>query len=251
MQANDILFFGDTHGGFYHCLDIVQQVKPKAIVFLGDLQAPQPLDEILHDVIKLTDVWWIPGNHDTDNEEYYDNLFSSHLKDKNLHGRVETIAGIRIAGLGGVFRGRIWSPHKEEWNYYSQEEFFKKSHPRTHFRNGLSLKQRSSIFPETYMMMRNMRSDILVTHEAPSCNKFGFYAIDRLARQMGVRKVFHGHHHDTYAYQAHFPRMHFEAYAVGYRGACNLAGEVIRPGEMDGEFADRVAILKKKLPSKS
>lgn len=243
-NANDILFFGDTHGGFSHCFSIVERIRPKAIVFLGDLQAHAPLHEILSEVMQLTDVWWIPGNHDTDSAEIYDNLFESQLADKNLHGRVVQIAGYHIAGLGGVFRGRIWSPHQEVWNFFSPDDFIQKAPEYLRFRKGLALKQRSSIFPETYMSLRTQRSDILVTHEAPSCNKFGFAVLDRLARQMGVSKFFHGHHHDTYDYSEHFPRMGFQTYAVGYRGVVNLAGEVIRPGDNDGEYGDRVAVLK-------
>ncbi|WP_235914866.1 metallophosphoesterase family protein [Pelistega ratti] len=244
MNANDILFFGDTHGGFYHCLSVVEQIKPKAIIFLGDLQAQTPLHDILKDVMTLTDVWWIHGNHDTDSVDIYDNLFESQLADKNLHGRVATIAGWRIAGLGGVFRGKIWTPIQRGWSFFSQQELFEQTSPRTHFRGGIGLKHRSSIFPETYMALRMQKSDILVSHEAPSCNRFGFLAIDRLARQMEVKKIFHGHHHDTYDYSGHFSRMHFEAYAVGYRGVSNLAGEIIRSGEMDGEFSDRVAVYR-------
>lgn len=50
-----------------------------------------------------------PGNHDTDEPKHYDKLFGSELGDRNLHGRIETIAGVRIAGLGGVFRTKIWN----------------------------------------------------------------------------------------------------------------------------------------------
>lgn len=246
-SANDILFFGDTHGGFAHCLTVVEQVRPRAIVFLGDLQAGEPLHDILHDVMKLTEVWWIPGNHDTDSELIYDNLFASELADRNLDGRVAEIAGLRIAGLGGVFRGRIWTPQQAKWNYFSPDDFIKSVSPRIHFRGGLTLKQRSSIFPSVYMALRTQCADLLVTHEAPSCNRYGFAAIDRLGRQLKISKLFHGHHHDTYDYRPHFQRMGFEAYAVGYRGVTNLAGEIIRAGETDGEYPDRVAEVHRRI----
>lgn len=240
-NANDILFFGDTHGGFEHCLSIVECYKPKAIIFLGDLQASAPLHLVLKDVVPLTQIWWIHGNHDTDSYDYYTHLFDSPLANYNLHGRVANIAGYNVAGLGGVFRGRIWDPQKEGWNYYAQQDYTEHLSPHLRFRNGVSLKQRSSIFPETYMALRKQRCDIFVAHEAPSCNRFGFFAMDRLTQAMGAKKYFHGHHHDTYDYSAHFQRMGFEAFAVGFRGVTNLAGSCIRAGDMDGQFDNRVA----------
>lgn len=192
----------------------------------------------------MTQVWWIPGNHDTDTEAFYDNVFMSELADRNLHGKVVDIAGVRIAGLGGVFRGRIWSPHLAQWSVYSPEELLENMPSRLRFRGGINLKHRSTIFPSLYMNLRMQQADILVSHEAPSCNRFGFTALDRLGRQLGIKKAFHGHHHDTYDYSPHFPRLGFEAYAVGYRGVTNLAGEIIRAGDMDGEYADRVAFLR-------
>ncbi len=51
-----------------------------------------------------------PGNHDTDIDADYDNLYDSRLAERNLHGRVVTTAGVRVAGLGGIFRGQVWMP---------------------------------------------------------------------------------------------------------------------------------------------
>lgn len=61
-------------------------------------------------ILDKTEVWFIHGNHDTDSEADHDHLFGSALADRNLHGRVVEIAGLRIAGLGGVFRGKVWTP---------------------------------------------------------------------------------------------------------------------------------------------
>ena len=93
-----ILMFGDVHGSFKHVLPIVQRDKPAAIIFLGDLQAKKPLEQELANVLGLTEVYFIHGNHDTDSKEEYDNLFNSKLADRNLHGKVTMIDGLRVAG---------------------------------------------------------------------------------------------------------------------------------------------------------
>ena len=240
-MKHQVLFFGDLHGGFDHCLTIVEQYRPKAIVLLGDLEAPEPLHELFSDLRQLTEIWWIHGNHDTDKMHFYDNLFHSELAAYNLDGRVAEIAGLRIAGLGGVFRGKIWHPADECWNYFSHADYIKDVDSRQLWRGGVSLRNRSSIFPETYMSLRCMKADILVCHEAPSCNRFGFAVIDRLARQMGVSAVFHGHHHDNYDYRPHFERLGFEAYSVGLRGVSAIDGTILKVGEEDGQNECRVA----------
>jgi metallophosphoesterase superfamily enzyme len=83
-----IYFCGDTHGCFDHIIDVVGQDRPAAVVFLGDLQAQRPLEIELASILGMTEVWYIHGNHDTDSEADYDNLFGSALADRNLHGRV-------------------------------------------------------------------------------------------------------------------------------------------------------------------
>ena len=69
-------------------------------------------------------MWFINGNHDTDSEADYDNLFGSKLANKNLDGRVVEIAGVRIAGLGGIFRGQVWRP-PEPRAYDSKKEYIR------------------------------------------------------------------------------------------------------------------------------
>lgn len=101
-----IYFFGDTHGHFDHVLEIVSRDRPAAIVLLGDLQAQRPLDVELESILGMTEVWFIHGNHDTDSDADYDNLFGFALADRNLHGRVAVVGGVRIAGLGGCSEGR-------------------------------------------------------------------------------------------------------------------------------------------------
>ena len=106
----EIWFCGDNHSKFRHIIDPVKAHRPTAIVLLGDIQARKPLHIELAEILSLTEIYWIFGNHDSDSEDDYDNLFLSGLRDRNLHGRVTNIAGVRIAGLGGVFRERVWMP---------------------------------------------------------------------------------------------------------------------------------------------
>lgn len=239
-QEHRILFFGDLHGSFDHCLPMVQKHRPKAIILLGDIQAFQSVSDALKQVMELTQVWWIPGNHDTDSEEIYDNLFQSDLADYNLHGRVVDIDGYKVAGLGGVFRGKIWYPQHGSWNYFSEQEFIDKNDFKEIWREGVSLRHRSSIFPETYMELRKQSADILVTHEAPSCNRYGFQAIDRLAHNLGVSRHFHGHHHERFNYEPYFAQLGFCAYSVGLRGVSDINGVPLLDGQEDGSTDERM-----------
>lgn len=147
-----IYFFGDTHGHFDHVLEIVSRDRPAAIVLLGDLQAQRPLDVELESILGMTEVWFIHGNHDTDSDADYDNLFGSALADRNLHGRVVVVGGVRIAGLGGVFRGQVWTP-PVDWLFESSKEFTARCGRGNRWRDGLPRKHRSSIFPEDYFRL--------------------------------------------------------------------------------------------------
>lgn len=141
-----IYFFGDTHGGFEHFLDMVGLDHPAAVVFLGDLQAQRPLDIKLASILDKTEVWYIHGNHDTDSEDDYDNLFGSTLADRNLHGRVAEIDGLRITGLGGIFWGLVWAP-PGEWLHERPEDFAACCGKGNLWRGCLPRKHRSSSLP--------------------------------------------------------------------------------------------------------
>ena len=106
---NEILFCGDTHGKLQHVLGAALLLQPMAVVLLGDMESLRPLHVELAPI--KDKVWWITGNHDTDHAQSWSNLMSSELADRRLDGRVVTVPdGTRIAGLGGVFRGKIWLP---------------------------------------------------------------------------------------------------------------------------------------------
>ena len=86
------------------------------------------LSKRVAEVMKLTELYFIHGNHDTDTQEKHDFLFNSSIADRNLHGRIVEIDGFKVAGLGGVFRQRIWWPKNDvnaESNYDNYEAYVK------------------------------------------------------------------------------------------------------------------------------
>ena len=219
-----ILFCGDPHGHFGHIIEAVQEHQPAAVILLGDLQAQRPLEVELASILDKTEVWFIHGNHDTDSEADHDNLFGSALADRNLHGKVVEIAGLRIAGLGGVFRGKVWAPPAPAI-FESPKQYLARCGKGNFWREGLPRIHHSTIFPADYQRLLTLRADILVTHEAGSAHRHGFAAIDELARSLGVNKTFHGHHHDQLDYSAERARLGFEAFGVGFRGIIDQDGQ--------------------------
>jgi predicted phosphodiesterase len=206
-----ILFFGDPHGDFEPVLAAVELMQPEAIVLLGDLQAQRPLHIELAPIRDKTAIWFIHGNHDTDSDEDFDHLFRSELGDRNLDGQVQVVAGYRVAGLGGVFRDKVWNPTLplQQAAFASAQKMAAHSRRgksgvevdlRSTWRGGILRKHHSSIFPNVYQRLAKMKADILVTHEAPSAHAHGFAAIDELAIRLGAKLVVHGHHHESIDY---------------------------------------------------
>jgi predicted phosphodiesterase len=196
-----LMFFGDPHGHLDVVVRCVQKYRPDAIVLLGDIQAQRPLQVELAPILDLTEVWWIPGNHDTDTDSDFDNLFGSELADRNLHCRVVDIAGFKVAGLGGIFRETIWAPPLEP-AYLSAADRLKVIRPAERWRGGLPRRHRSSIFPDEYERLARLRADILVTHEGLGGHPHGWKALDDLAISLQVKVVVHGHLHQTIDYLA-------------------------------------------------
>ena len=227
-----IFFCGDVHGNFEHVIQAVHEHRPDALILLGDVQAQRPLElEVAH-ILDETEFWFIHGNHDTDSEQDYDNLFGSTLAERNLHGKVVEVAGVRIAGLGGIFRSQVWRP-PGPIGYESAADFLAQVGESALWRGGLALKHRSSIFPADYQQLAKANANVLVTHEAPSAHYFGYEVIDELARSLGVQKSFHGHQHDKLNYSTNWAKLGFQAYGVGFCGITDLAGNVIRTGDYD------------------
>lgn len=230
LDRRQIFFCGDPHGHFDHIHAAVHEHRPAAIVLLGDVQPKEPLELALKSILDLTEVWWIHGNHDTDSDADYDNLFGSTLADRNLHGCVVEVAGQRIAGLGGIFRGQVWAaPGKSQ--YASKEDYLARCGKGNWWRGGMPRKHRSTIFPDDYRALLGERADILVTHEAPTCHRHGFREIDDLARSLCVKAAFHGHHHEQINYDREATEsLGFTPYGVGYCGIRDQFGESVHIG---------------------
>jgi len=195
-EEKKVLFAGDPHGNFEPIISAVNKYRPEAVVLLGDYDLKKPLQDYLQSILGKTKVWWIPGNHDFDPPMHYHHLFSSQLSGQSLHLKVVNIAGLRIAGLGGIFLGRVWYPPRAaKWR---SKQHFLKSSTTDAGSDKLSLKYQSAIWPDEWAELKKLKADILVTHEAPRSHKHGFMAIDQLAEALGVRQVFHGHLHEHY-----------------------------------------------------
>jgi hypothetical protein len=139
-----LLICGDPHGKFAHIIEAVLEHRPSATILLGDNTPDQPLDEALREIAGKTELFWIPGNHDTDTVEYHDRQFGSKLADRNLHGRIIDIAGLRVAGLGGVFRTKLWNDTSKA--AASPEGYIRSLKREERWRDGLPLRHRSTIF---------------------------------------------------------------------------------------------------------
>lgn len=200
-NSNDIAFVGDPHGDYSPVRKLVSARAPAAAIFLGDMDLEVPFDQQAAPLLKAgIDVWYVHGNHDTDREHWHDNLFETELgRSRNLTGRVVEIAGVRVAGLGGVFREKVWHPKggDGEPRFRTRQDFMA-ANMRSAWRGGLPRGQRSSIFWEDVEALADEKADVLVTHEAPSCHRYGFKEIDFLAQMLGVTTIVHGHHHESY-----------------------------------------------------
>lgn len=225
-----ILFAGDPHGSYAHLYPFVQDHTDVALVILGDLQLTTTAE--LDKLAQHCDIWFIHGNHDSKTVQAFDAIWGSEWKHRNIHGRVQEIQGVRIAGLGGVFRGHIWMPpHRPMFfdpihycQYCPQEKIW---------RGGVPLRHRSSIFPSDVEALESQSADILISHEAPRPHPQGFSAINQLARKMGVKKIFHGHHHDNFDYRPINRNKSCEIFNIGFRSLADIDGNYLLIGVDD------------------
>ncbi|HYZ23163.1 MAG TPA: metallophosphoesterase family protein, partial [Rhodopila sp.] len=164
-----VLFAGDPHGNFSSILRACAALRPGTLILLGDCGCTRPLTEHLAPAIAAGwDVRWILGNHDTETEAEYDNLTAC-PGDFGLC--VISVNGLRIAGLPGVFKPRVWQPDEGPPAFHTRAAF--QAELQRDWRGGLPLWHRDTIFPEDFARLGPERFDILVSHEAPSTHRFG------------------------------------------------------------------------------
>lgn len=180
-----------------------------------------PINVLLRPIMDMIDIWFIHGNHDTDQAEFWSNLYESDLANKTLHGRVCEVDGRRVTGLGGVFRQSVWMPGGESGDVQNHKEYCNQPLLRSkapHVAENMKLNALSSIYPDDHYTLAMERAEILVAHEAPSCHPYGFAALDELVQSLGVQEAIHGHHHDSLDYREHWNRLGFRAYGVEFQG---------------------------------
>ena len=221
-QHDRILFAGDPHGNFHPLIAAVHKYKPEAVVLLGDYDLDMPLHHCLQEIVDLTEIWWIAGNHDFETPDKFNNLFHSALADNSLHLKVVEIAGLKIAGLGGIFLGRVWyPPQPQKWQ--NKQHYL--HHQPTHIKNsGLPLKYQSAIWPDEFEALKKLKADILVSHEAPSSHRHGFSVISDLAAAVGAKHIFHGHLHENYIRTI---KNNIHVFGVANMAIANLHGKTL------------------------
>lgn len=236
-QTGVVLHCGDPHGHFRHIVRAAEELNASAVVLLGDLESERPLHEELESI--ASKVWFIHGNHDTDSDQNFENVWESQLADRNLHGRVVQLdSGIRLAGLGGVFRESVWYPSMPiEPRFRNREEHARATTLWEQWRGSVARKHLSSIYPDELDRLAELRADVLITHEAPGYHRNGCAILDTLAQSLGVKVSVHGHHHDRLDGSKRWDQQGFKSFGVGLRGitAIDIEGNatVIVGGELD------------------
>ena len=222
-----ILFAGDPHGSYTHLYPIVKKQRNINLIILGDLQLTDtsPLEQLA----EYCEIWFIHGNHDSKTVAAFNAIWKSKWHERNLHGRVVEIEGKRIAGLGGVFRGQIWMPPSKPV-FFDPIHYCQYCSPEKIWNGGLPLRQRTSIFPSDIEILETQKADILICHEAPKPHPSGFEALNKLAQKMGVKQLYHGHHHENFDYTTLNKQNSFQTINVGFRSLCDIEGNYLIKG---------------------
>lgn len=241
QQDMSIVFIGDIHRDWASVERGLARLEtlPQAAVLMGDIECTAPLDELAAPLLSRgIDVFWISGNHDNDGgPEMWANLADRARNPITsagaLHGRVMSIGGLRVAGLNGIFRPRVWDPKRAPGLRHRHElpENLAKlgnSLSADHVKALTHSLSTIAIWPEDVDAMSCLRADVLVVHDAPGSHRDGHQVLTDLAQAMGARLIVHGHHHVSYLSQ-HASGL--RAMGVGAAWGLSLSGEVMWRGE--------------------
>jgi predicted phosphodiesterase len=194
-----ILFAGDCHGDFVPLIE--EAGEASAVVLLGD---QEPMNDLARELGPglAPRTLWIYGNHDSDYLCYFEN--HAPMAHHNLHCRVVETEGVRIAGLGGVFRAKKFEIDQTTRLHEVDLDCLQDTREAwiTLRRGGRPYPaDYTSIFPDDIKSLLALAGqvDVLVTHEAPESHALGYQLIGDLARAMGVKMIIHGHHHERYS----------------------------------------------------
>ena len=237
-----IVFIGDIHRDWRPIIQGLDRLDrlPTAAVLMGDIECTAPLDELARPLLdRGVAVHWISGNHDNDGgPDMWANLADPARNPITsggaLHGRVVDIAGVRVAGLSGIFRPRVWDGRRAP-SLRRRAEL-----PADLARLGPSLRPEHvaalthslstiAIWHEDVEALASQRADVLVVHDAPCSHRDGHRVLTDLARQIGARVVLHGHHHVSYV--AENVAGDLRAIGVGASWGLDLDGQVLWRGE--------------------
>jgi len=243
-KPKPVLFCGDPHGRFRHIIEAAKATHASAVILLGDMEPARPMHLELEPI--LDRVWWVPGNHDSDSDQLWRNVFGCELADRNVHGRVVDLPdGTRLAGLGGVFRESVWYPSPSAARggapaFRSSQDHARSTPAKERWLGtGPPRKHWGSIYPEQLDRLADLRADMLITHEAPGYHGNGFDILDTLAQALGVRVSVHGHHHDSLDSSPRWAAQGFESRGVGLRGISarwpDGRWQVVVKGELDDQ----------------
>ena len=162
----ELWFIGDVHANFKHISIALHSAEllPTWLVFLGDIDIDHstfreilaPLKEHFPSV----QFAFIHGNHDCDTLEHWTCLHDCGDA-LRLHGKVIEINGIRIAGLGGVFMGRVWYP-PDPPKFDSKEAAMNRG--AFQYRGGQRPNSNylGAIYPKDFDRLSKLRADVLV-----------------------------------------------------------------------------------------
>lgn len=229
-------FLGDVHGEFRHVgaaltMAAAESRLPSCLLFLGDVEIfAKSFKDIMAPVRKAfpsVQLAFIHGNHDADDYDHWEALHDCGDA-VALHSYVVNLDGIRVAGLGGNFQGRVWAPPSTP-TFLNKESAMKRGPYGWRDGQRPSPRFHGAIYPDDVTRLAKQRADILITHEAPSCHHHGWETLDQLARDMRVVRSFHGHTHDDRSeeYALVRGRLGFDARAVNLCNIKNGLGELV------------------------